>query len=112
MKEKDLQSRIVRYLHSIGAKAYVITYSPFQEEGIPDILSCIPLPGSNIGLFVGIETKYGTKLRPKQVTQKMLIERAQGIVFVTDDFEKFKEDLDGFLYSRTLPTPESDVQKP
>jgi len=80
MKEKTLQTKIIKYLESCGA--YVRKISIANRNGTPDILGCLN------GKFFGIEVKgEGNRVTQLQDYNLKKIEAAGGSAIVARTME-------------------------
>ena len=100
--ETDVQKPIQNFLAWI--KGFVLKTISTNKNGIPDIISCVPLTKEQtdkwfethdkLGLFVAVEVKdKGKKARPLQLAQIRKINRAGGLGFEADSIEEAKLQL-------------------
>lgn len=101
--EKIFETKIKRYLDTVGAWYVKFFANRYTEEGIPDILCCID------GYFLGIEVKaMDGKPSLLQLNKVGEIRKAGGFAFVVypsgfEMFKKFVEDLKKEKFHRELP---------
>ena len=89
MAESVVQSKILKYLNSIGA--YTIKTIATNRAGVPDIIACYK------GKFVAIECKDEGKLSRLTHLQKQhlsMIKHAGGVSLVADRVESVKRALE------------------
>ncbi|MCX7880848.1 MAG: VRR-NUC domain-containing protein [Ignavibacteria bacterium] len=79
MKEQILQTKIIKYLHSIGA--YVAKINLATRSGVPDLLCCIN------GTFVAIEVKTKGHLSELQSWNFRKIQQAGGFAMVAHSLQ-------------------------
>jgi hypothetical protein len=66
---------------------------PMTMAGVPDIMACVREPFTNLGVFVGIETKMpGSHPTPVQLHRHNQIRASGGVVIVA---HSVREALDG-----------------
>lgn len=85
MAESAVQSKILKYLESIGA--YTIKTIATNRAGVPDIIACYK------GKFVAIECKDEGKLNrltPLQMQHLSMIRHAGGASLVADSVESVR----------------------
>lgn len=86
MKEQDYQSKILKYLNSVGA--YTIKVVSAGKKGVPDIVACYR------GTFIGIEVKTPTTRNNLSELQKInlsSISDAYGIAVCAVEIDEIKE---------------------
>ena len=75
MKEQQIQSKIIKYLKSMGA--YVVKVSIATKSGVPDIICCYK------GVFIAIEVKApGGAISTLQQWNIEQIRKAGGIAII------------------------------
>lgn len=97
-QEKQFENKIKKYLDSVGA--YYIKYfaNSFTKAGIPDLICNVN------GYFVAIEVKASNgKPSELQLYNRDKIREAGGIsiILYPDQFEEFKNLVDGILNRHT-----------
>lgn len=87
MTEQKTQTKIIKYLESIGA--YVVKNISTSRNGVPDIIACYK------GQFIAIEVKAkngkSSKLQKYNIEK---IKQAGGVAFVARSVEDVKERIE------------------
>lgn len=83
--ESAFQTKVINYLHSIGAYVIKIHVSSYQLEGEPDIICCYK------GRFYAFELKQGAKLSELQKIKLNLIRESGGVAMEIRNLEQLKE---------------------
>lgn len=83
--ESAFQTKVINYLHSIGAYVIKIHVSSYQLEGEPDIICCYK------GRFYAFELKQGAKLSKLQKIKLNLIRESGGVAMEIRNLEQLKE---------------------
>ena len=93
-QESNFQTKIIKYLESIGA--YVVKYnaSGISKTGVPDLIACVN------GTFVGIEVKSAngvpSKLQEYNLNQ-IRKSGGVGLILYPKYFNEFKELIENIL---------------
>ena len=88
MLEGAFQTKVLRYLNSLGGHWIKIHASSFQTTGEPDVVGCYQ------GRFYAFELKRpdGKGIASnKQLMKLSKIRRAGGVAMIIDDMDKLKE---------------------
>lgn len=83
--ESAFQTKVIDYLHSIGAYVIKIHVSSYQLEGEPDIICCYK------GGFYAFELKQGSRLSELQKIKIQLIRESGGVAMEIRSIEQLKE---------------------
>ncbi len=93
MLESHIQSKIIKYLESLGM--YVVKVGLANRNGVPDILAC------HLGKFIGFEVKQeGKEASPLQLYNKRRIHHAGGLCFTVRSVAEVKEIVGGLEWSK------------
>ena len=93
-QESNFQTKIIKYLESIGA--YVVKYnaSGISKTGVPDLIACVN------GTFVAIEVKSATVVASKLQEYNLNQIRKSGgvgLILYPKYFNEFKELIENIL---------------
>jgi len=94
VKEKNLQTRVIKWLQSKGVYVINIWGNSFQRSGIPDLICCVN------GKFVAIELKReGSRATPLQEYNIEQIIKSGGIAKLIrpSSFDELKKIIGGLL---------------
>jgi Holliday junction resolvase len=83
--ESAFQTKVINYLHSIGAYVIKIHVSSYQLEGEPDIICC------HKGKFYAFELKQGSVLSDLQKIKLELIRESGGVAMEVRSIDQLKE---------------------
>ena len=90
--ESTFQTKVIDYLHSIGAYVIKIHVSSYQLEGEPDIICCYK------GRFYAFELKQGyNKASALQEVKLELIRESGGVAMVVRDLKQLEELFDNHI---------------
>lgn len=97
MREHDIQSRIISYIHEIGGHATKYNVNGYGRKGEPDLFASLVLPDKQkhpIALYIEVK-KPGGGLSPLQATKVDLYTRAGHLVLVAESVDEVKRYIEG-----------------
>lgn len=86
--ESQFQTKVIKYLESVGAYVIKIHVSSYQLEGEPDLVCC------HKGKFYAFELKQGSKASELQKIKLGLIQNSGGVAMVVNDLQQLRDIFD------------------